>query len=367
MTPIDSNQPTPTFPEFDEVCASLKAAIDSIGAFQRQYNPTGSTDLTNLLRPHRASLKAAIQKVWELIVPDELEDALSALDTSTSDVLDVLDTILATLNTRTQDGFTRIMKTGRKLCQVLDRLYPHRDTSAHLQQLFLEPDATPPESSETAASEGTLVGLHHISMDEGNDYARGGFSFYVPECYSAESEWPLVVALHGGSGHGRDFVWTWLREARSRRFILLSPTSVDRTWSLMDPGVDGNRLHSILGFMEERYRFDMDRVLLTGMSDGGTYALIHAFQEQTPFTAFAPVSSVLPPYDLRTAEGRRIYWIHGSLDWMFPVYRAIDGSRSLRKAGVEIRFREIEDLSHTYPREMNGSIIEWFDPELVVR
>ena len=26
----------------------------------------------------------------------------------------------------------------------------------------------------------------------------------------------LVMALHGGSGHGTDFLWTWVREARSR-------------------------------------------------------------------------------------------------------------------------------------------------------
>ena len=52
---------------------------------------------------------------------------------------------------------------------------------------------------------------------------RGGFSLYVPEYYAADREHPLIVALHGGSGHGRDFLWTWLVEARTRGAILLSP------------------------------------------------------------------------------------------------------------------------------------------------
>jgi phospholipase/carboxylesterase len=37
------------------------------------------------------------------------------------------------------------------------------------------------------------------------------FSLYVPETYDAERAHPLVVALHGGSGNGGAFLWSWLR------------------------------------------------------------------------------------------------------------------------------------------------------------
>ena len=33
--------------------------------------------------------------------------------------------------------------------------------------------------------------------------------------------------------------------------------------------------------------------------------------------------------------------------------------RSLSAAGAEVTYREIADLSHTYPREMNAEILEW--------
>jgi phospholipase/carboxylesterase len=51
--------------------------------------------------------------------------------------------------------------------------------------------------------------------------------------------------------------------------------------------------------------------------------------------------------------------VHGALDWMFPVALARDAARVLREAGAELVFREIEDLSHTYPREVNAKIVEW--------
>ena len=72
-----------------------------------------------------------------------------------------------------------------------------------------------------------------LNVDNARE-TRGGFSLYVPEYYDAPQRWPLIVALHGGSGHGADFLWSWLREARTRGCIVISPTSRGGTWSLME-------------------------------------------------------------------------------------------------------------------------------------
>ena len=48
---------------------------------------------------------------------------------------------------------------------------------------------------------------------------RGGFSVYVPEYYDPAVACPVIVALHGGSGHGADFLWTGcVRRARAAAF-----------------------------------------------------------------------------------------------------------------------------------------------------
>ena len=39
---------------------------------------------------------------------------------------------------------------------------------------------------------------------------------------------------------------------------------------------------------------------------------------------------------------------------------------TLVKHGADVLFREVPDLSHTYPREENARILEWFDPALAL-
>jgi len=51
--------------------------------------------------------------------------------------------------------------------------------------------------------------------------------------------------------------------------------------------------------------------------------------------------------------------VHGALDWMFPVQIARMGRDALQAAGARVVYREIEDLSHTYPRDENPRILEW--------
>jgi phospholipase/carboxylesterase len=196
--------------------------------------------------------------------------------------------------------------------------------------------------------------------------SRGGLSLYVPETWQAGGPpAPLVVALHGGSGHGRDFLWAWLREARSRGVLLLSPTALDRTWSIMSgEDVDAPRLRAAVEDIAARYHVDRSRVLLTGMSDGATYALLCGLAPGMPFTHLAPACGVLHPFllargDLQHARGRPIYLVHGALDWMFPVQTARMSRDALEMAGARVVYREIEDLSHTYPRDENPRILDW--------
>lgn len=196
---------------------------------------------------------------------------------------------------------------------------------------------------------------------------RGGFDLYVPEHWDGSQAWPLVVALHGGSGNGADFLWTWLREARSRRFLLLAPTSSGPTWSLAEPGLDGSALARATAWVSSEWKVDRRHVLLTGLSDGATMTLLAGLADAAPYTHLAPVSGVLHPANfalgnLDRARGMPIRLVHGARDWLFPVALAREAARVLEEAGAELVYREIRDLSHTWPREENARIIEWFDP-----
>ena len=202
------------------------------------------------------------------------------------------------------------------------------------------------------------VGVLHASNER---EARGGFSLYVPEQWDGQTAMPLVVALHGGSGHGRDFLWSWLREGRSRGVLVLAPTARERTWSIMGgPDVDAEGLREMVASVASRYPVDRARVLLTGMSDGATYAFLCGLRDDMPFTHLAPACGVLHPYlfangGLERARERPIYFIHGALDWMFPGRERAHGARGAARRGDPARLpRDRGPLPHLSARRESG-------------
>lgn len=246
--------------------------------------------------------------------------------------------------------------------------YPLRHVLPVIDRYFLEPglreggaELEAPPRSECDARPKPRVGV--LSAKNAPD-TRGGFSLYVPESYDPNDARPLVVALHGAYGHGADFLWSWQREARSRRLILMAPTSLGSTWSFNGPDVDASSLSSMLEYVRENWCVDPERILLTGLSDGATYALLHGLREESPYTVLAPMSGVLHPANLANgnverAKGKRIYLVHGALDWMFPVAVARVAVELLRGAGADLHYQEVEDLSHTYAREENARVLDW--------
>src|SRR4029078_12609812 len=106
---------------------------------------------------------------------------------------------------------------------------------------------------------------------------------------------PLVMALHGGSGSGRGCLWSWLRDARSLGAILVAPTATGPTWALMGDDSDTPNLMRILETGRSRWTIDASRMLLTGMSDGGTFCYVTGLDGASPFTHLAPVSATFHP------------------------------------------------------------------------
>jgi phospholipase/carboxylesterase len=209
------------------------------------------------------------------------------------------------------------------------------------------------------------TGIIHDHNEPGN---RGGFSLYVPEYYTPDRAWPLVMALHGGSGNGRGFLWSWLRDARSFGAILVAPTATGATWALMGEDTDTANLARILDLVRARWNVDPTKLLLTGMSDGGTFCYVTGLESASPFTHLAPIAATFHPLMAETADAERlrglpVYLVHGRLDWMFPVQVARQTRQLLSAAGADVTYRELDDLSHCYPREINAEILRWLGGE----
>jgi phospholipase/carboxylesterase len=265
-----------------------------------------------------------------------------------------------------------VFRALRYASRAQEALYPLTAKLPPVSSFFVDPPLREDADllARLAAPANENTGIVHDHNEPGS---RGGFSLYVPEYYTPERAWPLVMALHGGSGNGRGFLWSWLRDARSHGAILVAPTATGNTsnkstWALMGEDTDTPNLTRILKHVQARWNIDPNRVLLTGMSDGGTFCYVSGLQSASPFTHLAPVSATFHPLMAEMADAERlrglpIHLVHGRLDWMFPVQVARQTQRLLAAAGAEVTYRELEDLSHTYPREMNAEILKWLRGE----
>ncbi|WP_315755914.1 MULTISPECIES: phospholipase [unclassified Bradyrhizobium] len=264
---------------------------------------------------------------------------------------------------RGEGDLVDVFRALRQLPRALEALFPLAATLPPLSEFFLDPavDGDNGLRQLLAASSAGKDAVFHDHNEIGN---RGGFSLYVPEYYTADRAWPLVMALHGGSGNGRDFLWSWLRAARSLGAILVAPTAAGPTWALMGDDADTPNLLRILDLVRSRVAIDPARMLLTGMSDGGTFCYVSGLAAGSPFTHLAPVAATFHPLMAEIADrdrlrGLPIQIVHGRLDWMFPVEIARHTADALAKAGANVAYREIDDLSHCYPREANVELLRW--------
>lgn len=343
-------------------------ALGALEAAARYLHPPEIPQLKKALAPHFSELERALSIYKVATPPAQLASFHQRFGEGAELTRRSLEMFLAP--TPPSEAILKMIASLRTFCRAQEALYGlHRFPP--LSRYFVEaPFHDQLAELEAQPPDGVSVGLHHSGAEKGAD-VRGGFCLYVPESYDGSQAWPLVVALHGGSGSGRDFLWSWLREARGRRFLLAAPTSQGPTWPLMGPDDDSKTLRAMVGYISSHWNVDRSHVLLTGLSDGATYTLLEGLGEGSPYTHLAPVSGVLHPANmmggnLARAAGRKIWLVHGRLDWMFPVEIAESAAEQLVSAGADLTLRILDDLSHTYPREENDRILTWFDPRLAL-
>jgi len=136
----------------------------------------------------------------------------------------------------------------------------------------------------------------------------------------------------------------------------------------MGDDTDTPNLARILISVRSRWNVDSKRMLLSGMSDGGTFCYVTGFTSTSPVTHLAPVAATFHPLMAEIADAERlrglpVHIVHGRLDWMFPVQVARQTRDALSAAGASVTYRELDDLSHCYPREMNAEILKWMNGE----
>jgi phospholipase/carboxylesterase len=361
------------------VLPPLLQSLEALGFIARHLNPPDFGRVMHAAGTPDAALQSVRSRLTDW--PAEFADVRTALETASDAALAAFQGLRAV-----QDGngdLIAVFRALRHVPRAQEALYPLAERFPPVSAFFLDPTVR-----DDADLPARLAGPAHpdtgIIHDHNEPGSRGGFSLYVPEYYRPDRAWPLVMALHGGSGNGRGFLWSWLRDARSFGAILVAPTATGdtpektsssktpssnkNTWALMGEDTDTPNLARILAAVRERWNVDPFRLLLTGMSDGGTFCYVTGLESASPFTHLAPVAATFHPLMAEMADAERlrglpVYLVHGRLDWMFPVQVARQTQAALSAAGAEVTYRELDDLSHCYPREMNRPILNWLNGE----
>lgn len=344
---------------------ALLDTLERVGWVQRHLYPPLATRLAEDLGPSAEAVATPLRAFEAAAWPDDVRVIRDRLVEAAGQTIGLVNAFVEAA--RSPGDPIGLYRALRRFARVQESLFPLAPVFEAVSRWFLTPlrrdddDLVARLRAGALADAGLRVGVLHAGNERD---ARGGFSLYVPETWDGRACLPLVVALHGGHGHGRDFLWSWLADARASGVLVLAPTSRDRTWSIMGADADAEPLRAMVESVAARYPVDRERVLLTGMSDGATYALLCGLRADMPFTHLAAACGVLHPAllvngGLARAQGRPVYLVHGALDWMFPVQYAQMAREALAAAGADLVYREIDDLSHTYPRDENPKILEW--------
>lgn len=193
---------------------------------------------------------------------------------------------------------------------------------------------------------------------------NGNFLLYLPKEYAKKREkYPLIIFLHGSGERGDNLEMVkkhgpprLVSEGKEFPFIIASPQCPDgQGWSL-------DTLNGMLDYLIKKYRVDVDRVYLTGLSMGGFGSWAWAASNPERFAAIAPICGGGDPKTVEKFKHIPIWVFHGGKDTAVPVQRSQQMVDALKAAGTEPKFTLYPEAGHDSWTETynNAELYKWF-------
>jgi predicted peptidase len=204
------------------------------------------------------------------------------------------------------------------------------------------------------------------------------YQVYVPENYTADRLWPIVLFLHGSGERGSDGLLqtdsalaSAIRKKRSRfpAIVVFPQARLEQRWN------DAMQAHAVAALDAATVEFhgDRDRTYLTGLSMGGRGAWALAYKYPRRFAALAIIASAITtttpdwtttekevvvreneflrredPYSALASKisGVPTWLFHGSADLVNPVTESRRMAQALQKLKADVKYTEYEDVPH---------------------
>jgi predicted esterase len=221
-----------------------------------------------------------------------------------------------------------------------------------------------------------LVRADFVNRVIKDDSGEHRCTVFLPEDYSADKKWPVILYLHGAGERGNDGkrqLTIGLAPAIQKRqasfpFVAVFPQCEDTSARYLAGWLagsrDADRALKILDQVERDYSIDTSRRILTGWSMGGygTWSLAAA----TPFKwqAILPLSGGGAKLAEKLVD-IPIWAFHGSDDAAIRPAQSRRTIAALRSAGADPRYTEISGGKHdiTHVVYDTDAVIQWMlDP-----
>src|SRR6201992_62852 len=182
----------------DDIVAVLPPLLQSLEALSfvaRHLNPPDFGQVMQAAGTPDRDLQAVVARLTDW--PDGFADVRTSLQTASDAALAAFAGLRKV--ERGEGDLVAVFRALRYLPRAQEALYPLAAKFPPVSSFFTDPARRDDEAlaAKLATPAQPDTGIFHDHDEPGS---RGGFSLYVPEYYTPDRAWPLVMALHGGAG-----------------------------------------------------------------------------------------------------------------------------------------------------------------------
>jgi hypothetical protein len=189
-------------------------------------------------------------------------------------------------------------------------------------------------------------------------------STLIPEGYSHDTAWPLIVSLHGTLGND-GYIRHWLSGSgrdRLKEFIIVAPAA-DAAHGWWPTAFGRAHVEAAIRWASRNCRIDADRIYLEGMSRGGIAAKTHGITYPDRYAAIVPRSGRPMRGSmralLRNLHSLPMLALAGGKDHLLPVGVFSAERKLFEELGIPATMRLDAARGHEIFEDLNADVLEF--------
>ncbi|MBD3674564.1 MAG: dienelactone hydrolase family protein [Planctomycetaceae bacterium] len=227
----------------------------------------------------------------------------------------------------------------------------------------------------------TLQAGEFVSRSYESPKGSSKYAVYLPDGFSKQDSWPVMLWLHGAGERGRDGqLQTQVGLGQILRldeydvpYVVVFPQSQDKHAPILSgwdvETADGGTALKILDEAIEEFQLNRQQQVLMGWSMGGFGAVELALHAPQRWKSVVVLAGGDRQSDYSKAKDIPFWLFHGERDKIVPPQQTENLAEKLRDAGAEVRVTLLEETDHNLWRDVCRweGLYEWMKaPETAV-